>query len=144
MLQVISEALIETKYEWQLLEKEMKLKCRTKLHELEVGDHEGESDSAIEMFIQKNFIKFQIQIFKWSKELPDLYMVDFLLLKAGPAVIFLDQMDKLIRKVASLLEQNPSLQLMPTVTIQEETNPSRGQGFEVVPISPLQEQFPIE
>ena len=51
----------------------------------EVSDHE------IEYFMKSRLVKFQITVFKWSKELPDVYMADFSMLKAGITNVFCDK-----------------------------------------------------
>lgn len=80
-------------FEWQFFQKEMKLKCRTKFNYAEI-DYD-DNDQIIEEFLEKNFIKFQIQAFKWSKEINDLYMIDINSIKASSACMFLNEMDSL-------------------------------------------------
>ena len=125
MLQAVANALITMKFEWQLMQKEMKLKCRTKFNEMEFSE-DTENDYLIEQFLQKNFIKFHVQIFKWSKDLPDMYMVDFQMIKAGSAHLFLHTLSELRGHIVNEAQTNFQLEIIPTIGISEETNPSKG------------------
>lgn len=55
--------------------REIKFKCRSKINESEIWD-DLYGGVALEEFMNKEFIKFYVQIFKWSKELPDNYFTD--------------------------------------------------------------------
>lgn len=47
MLQAVANSLVTMKFEWQFMQKEMKLKCRTKFNEIEFAD-DTENDYLIE------------------------------------------------------------------------------------------------
>ena len=54
------------------------------------NDFLDDSDFNIEEFLKTNFIKFTIQIHKWSKDINDTYLVDFAHIKSGITCIFYD------------------------------------------------------
>jgi len=50
--------------------------------------------------------KFQIAIYKWSKELADVYTVDFAMLKTSVNTIFLDKIMHLIQAIKKKISAN--------------------------------------
>jgi len=50
----------------------------------------------VDLFLQKSFVKFQIQLFKWNKDLSDYFVVDFFLIKAGSTGLYLGQLLSII------------------------------------------------
>jgi len=67
MLKLVCLVLKEIEIEWQYDQKEMKLKCRTKVDDEKLVD----DDKFIEDFIRQQFLKFYIYINKSVKSTPN-------------------------------------------------------------------------
>jgi hypothetical protein len=139
-LQLLCDVLTVNDVEWQVSYKEVKFKCRTRINEAEITEEFG--DEAFDEFMKNEFIKFYLQVFKWSKELPDSYYLDIQLIKCGMIPGFYDQIFDLFRDVRHRLSTSKTLKLLHTITLSEESLPSRGQGFEIVP-SALNSLYPL-
>ena len=63
MLKLVCLALIKIEIEWQYDQKEMKMKCRTKVDDEKLVD----DDKFIEDFIRQQFLKFYVYINKLIK-----------------------------------------------------------------------------
>lgn len=63
MLKLVCHALINIEIEWQYDQKEMKLKCRTKVDDEKLVD----DDKFIEDFIRQQFLKFYVYVNKLVK-----------------------------------------------------------------------------
>lgn len=63
MLKLVCMALIKIEIEWQYDQKEMKLKCRTKVDDEKLVD----DDKFIEDFIRQQFLKFYVYMNKLVK-----------------------------------------------------------------------------
>lgn len=68
MLKMVCLVLIKIEIEWQYDQKEMKLKCRTKVDDEKLVD----DDKFIEDFIRQQFLKFYVYINKLVKNGPNL------------------------------------------------------------------------
>ena len=128
---MVCKALASCNFEWQLGASELKLKCRTKINESDI-EWDDFSYFSVEEFLRKNFVKFTVQLHRWSRELSDTYLVDFVHIKSGVFCLFDDQIHDLLSAISrdALFHQ---LQIIPTVALAEETLPNKGQGFEIVP-----------
>jgi hypothetical protein len=71
-------------------------------------------------------------------------MVDINLIKAGSPSLFLHQMLELKGLLLQEVEESLFVQVIPTIGVSEEVNPSKGQGFELVPLVPNLEQFKVQ
>lgn len=98
MFQLVCEILMKLEIEWQVVPKELKLKCRTRLD----NDKLVDDDEAIKQFLKKDFLKFYITIYKFNEKnaVDDVYMLDIFLFK-GTQLVFSDFAEKFLRNVRS-------------------------------------------
>ena len=113
--------------------KDLKMKIRSKINESDLWD-DYSCDSHIEEFMKQSFIKFYIQILKWNKEIADTYYIDVFLIKCDINCLLMHLIEKLFNDIRNKFLLSQDLKILNTVTLIEETNPSLGQGFEMIPI----------
>jgi hypothetical protein len=88
--------------------------------------NEALEELMFEEFMRKEFVKFYIQILKWSKDLNDVYFVDFNLLKSKSNCVFADKLEELQRELKEQLRKSKSLIEITNLTMVEETLPYKG------------------
>lgn len=76
--------------------------------------------------MRNDFIKFYVQLFKWNKELPDVYYLDVTFIKAAQNCVLLNKILDLIEDVKKKIKSCSSLQHIATLTMIEETLPNKG------------------
>jgi hypothetical protein len=76
-----------------------------------------------------------VQIFKWSKEIADIYYVDFSMIKRVSTNYFLESVSILSYDIINKALSNLNVQILPTLKVREESNPTKGHGFELLPVS---------
>lgn len=74
-IKIICNCLQNAGYEWQVNYKDIKFKCRSKFTEADLWDDMC-GDFLLEEYFKNEFIKFYLQVFKWSKDLPDCFYLD--------------------------------------------------------------------
>lgn len=53
----------------------------------------------LDEFMKKDFVKFSVQISKWSKDLPDVYLVNFTFVKSSINCYLLEQIGDLVSSI---------------------------------------------
>jgi hypothetical protein len=112
-------------YEWQTSYKDIKFKCRTKFNESDIWDSSF-GEFSFEEFLKNDFIKFYLQIFKWSKDVPDCYYLDATFMKSSSPCNFMQSITDLFESVKSKAATQFDVEIINTITIIEETLPNRG------------------
>lgn len=121
---ILKHSLIEQNLEWQISCKEIKLKVRTIAPDTECN--ESLEEAMFEEFMQKEFVKFYIQILKWNKDMNDVYLVDFNLLKSKSNCVFISKLEQLIEDIRQQMKKSRTLIEIQSLTIIEETLPYKG------------------
>ena len=67
-------------------------------------------------------MKFQIHIYRWSKELLDTYMVDIAMAKRVNPSLFLNKVGVLLENIRSKAYNSGRLQIYPTLSVVEDHN----------------------
>ena len=81
-LKILTYCMVSANFQWQTSYKDIKFKCRTKLTESDIWDDLC-GDTFLDDFMRNAFIKFYVQVFKWNKDLQDIYVMDITFIKAA-------------------------------------------------------------
>lgn len=110
MFYLVCEILIKLDIEWQVVPKELRLKCRTRLDNDKLvcgGSDDKDDEEAIKQFLRKDFLKLYITIHKFNEKnnvaaaaaaAEETYMLDILLFK-GNLLVFSDFIEKFLKSV---------------------------------------------
>ena len=60
--------MLNLSYEWQFFSKDLRFKCRSHIFESDILE-DMSSEFSIDEFLKKNFVKLQLQVLRWSKDL---------------------------------------------------------------------------
>eukprot|EP00347_Sterkiella_histriomuscorum_P018993 403343379 len=131
-VKILVNCLQSANFQWQLSCRDLKFKVRSKLSESDIWDDLC-GENFLDEFMKNQFIKFYVQIYKWNKELPDIYYLDVSLIKSASNCVFLSQINELFDDIKIKISYSTQLQVIDELTMIEETLPSKGQGFEIVP-----------
>lgn len=85
--------------------------------------------------LRKTYLKFNMHIYRWNKELHDCYYIDIKpYVTAHTQICYLyDQLIHLISDIKREAELKSDLYVMHTVTLEKESSPHLGHGFSLVP-----------
>ena len=84
------------------------------------------AEFSFEEFLRNQFIKFYVQIFRWSKDISDCYYVDFTLLKSNSDCLFMHHVNSLIKDIKTRVDLSFDLEVIDTLTVTEESLPNKG------------------
>lgn len=76
--------------------------------------------------MKNEFIKFYIQIFKWSKEINDVHYLDITFIKSASVTVFLNQINMLLVDIKKKILLSNDVYLIDSLTMIEESMPNKG------------------